>query len=154
MRGLFPVLLAPLVLVVLGAAGCGADTEARNAYVDAVNRSQTRFARTFERLATRITPTSAAAQDARTLEGFQRAVGVIVGDLRAIEVPEQMRAPHDQLVGAVGRYGDEIRRARAAFASSDRQKVVAAQNRLRGAIATVSARIDAAIAAINRKLRE
>ena len=72
MRARAGVLLALILAVV--AAGCGGD-EDRDAYVKALNNAQTGLAQRFTALQSRITPTSNAAQDIKTLRAYEAAVG-------------------------------------------------------------------------------
>lgn len=138
--------------VLLG-AGCGGDTAEENAYVEAVNRTQTEFAQTFERLRDDITATSTPAQDQRTLGRFRAAVDDAVGELRRIEPPEAVASLHRRLVGDIGRYGTEIEKARTAFGSTDPQKVLQAQTRLVARVSRISGDINAVITDINQELR-
>ncbi len=147
------------VLLVLAAAalvvsGCGdADARRANAYVDAVNAAQSRFAATIDRLATRITPTSTPASDRATIASFTKAVDSVVAELRATRPPERVAGLHAQLVGEIATYRDDVRRAGAALASQDAQQLVTAQERLQEATRRVSRAIDATIGRINRRLR-
>jgi hypothetical protein len=152
MRRTAPVALALIALALL-ATGCGSDTKASNAYVDAVNRAQNTFATTFDKLSSRITATSTPQQDQRTLDGFRQAVDRVVGDLRAIEVPGKVKPLHRQLVTEIAQYGREIDRAKTAFGSANAQQIVKAQTRLVNAVTRVSAQINATIDRINRTLR-
>jgi hypothetical protein len=153
MRRTAPVALL-LISFALIAAGCGGDTKASNAYVDAVNKAQNAFATSFDKLSNRITATSTPEQDQRTLDGFKQAVDKAVGDLRAIEVPDKVLPLHRRLVSEIGAYGREIDRAKTAFSSSDPQAIVKAQTRLVAAVTRVSSQINATIDQINRKLRQ
>jgi hypothetical protein len=148
--------LTPLALVVVAllAAGCGSDTKAANDYVDSVNKAQNQFAATFDRLSSRITSTSTAEQDRRTLEGFKAAVDKVVADLRSVKVPGKVKDLHGRLVAEIADYGKEIDKAKAAFAGNDPQAIVKAQTELVSAVTRVSAQINQTIDAINKKLRQ
>jgi hypothetical protein len=152
MRCLAP-LAALLAAFALIAGGCGSDTKARNDYVDAVNRAQNEFAATFDRLESRITSTSTPAQDQKTLGGFKKAVDKVVGDLRAIDVPDAVKAEHRQLVDEISTYGREIDKAQHAFSTGDPQAIIKAQVAFRTAVTRVSRQINRTIDAINQKLR-
>jgi len=146
-----------VALVAAGAllAGCGGEEGPdANAYVDAVNRAQTGFAQTVQRLSGRISSSSSPAQDRRTLRSFNGAVSDVVGDLRQIEPPSDVASLHRRLVQEMGSYGAEVRRATSTLASDDPRRLVAAQQRLLRATDTVSGRINRTIGAINRRLRE
>ncbi|HYF25653.1 MAG TPA: hypothetical protein VD931_07955, partial [Baekduia sp.] len=111
------------------------------------------FAQTFERLRDRITATSTPQQDRRTLASFRAAVDDAVGDLRAIEPPQEVAALHRRLVGQIGSYGTALERARRTFGSADARRVLAAQAQLVERISTISGSINATINEINDELR-
>jgi hypothetical protein len=149
---------APVVLAVVGlalvAAGCGHDNKASNAYVDKVNRAQNTFAQTFDRLSSRITSTSSAREDRKTLAGFRAAIDKAVSDLRAIVVPDKVKPLHRRLIDEISSYGRQVDRAKTAFASGDPRAVAKAQTALISAVTHVSADINATIDEINKRLRE
>jgi hypothetical protein len=148
----------PLVLLVvvlaLAVSACGSDTKASNDYVDQVNKAQNDFAATFDKLSSKITSTSSASQDRRTLDGFKQAVDKVVADLRAIEVPSKVKPLHDRLIDEISTYGKEIDKAKAAFAGNDAQAIIKAQVDLQSAVTRVSSQINQTIDAINKKLRQ
>ena len=148
--------LAPVLVVVaaLLISGCGSDNKQANEYVEAVNKAQTDFAATFDRLSSRITSSSTPAQDQKTLDGFKAAVDKVVGDLRAVEVPSNVKDLHGQLVGEISAYGAEIDKAKGAFADGDARTIVKAQTALVSAVTRVSSQINRTIDEINKKLRE
>jgi hypothetical protein len=143
-----------IVLACLGLAltGCG-DTKESNAYVDAVNRAQSEFATTSDKLANRITATSTTGQDRKVLAGFGTAVDGVVRRLRGVDPPEGVDKLHTQLIAAIDGYGAEIEKARVALRSRSAPRIIAAQTELVSAITTVSARINRTIEQINRQLR-
>jgi uncharacterized phage infection (PIP) family protein YhgE len=143
-RRLVPVLV---IAVALLASGCGSDTKAENDYVDSVNT-------TFDKLSARITSTSTAQQDRQTLDGFKQAVDKVVTDLRAVKVPDKVKDLHGRLVAEISAYGEEIDKAKQAFAGDDPQAIIKAQTELVSAVTRVSAQINDTIDAINKKLRE
>jgi hypothetical protein len=151
-RRLASVLAA--LAVGIAVAGCGDDNKAANQYVDAVNRAQNDFAKTFDRLSSRITSTSTPQQDRKTLDGFRSAVDKVVGDLRAVEPPEEVKGLHGELVGEISSYGKEIDKAKRAFANGSPKAIIKAQTQLVTAVTRVSGQINRTIDAINEKLRE
>jgi hypothetical protein len=142
-----------LVLVVAAAAGCGSDDGRRDDYVKALNTAQTGLARRFTQLQSRITPTSTAKQDEKTLLAYEAAVGTAVRDLRAVDPPEGFDALHRRFVGQVADYGAALRRARAELDGDDPRAILAAQGRLKSAVADTGRRLNATIQAINQKLK-
>lgn len=153
-RRLLSMLLALAAVTALAGCGGGNDDVARaNRYADAVNRAQTDFAGRLGRLSAKVTPTSTRAQDDATLKAFQGAVTRVVGRLRAVDVPPNVRDLHQQFVDQIAAYGREIDRVRPAFDSPDPQEILAAQQRLRTAVSDVSTQINRTIDQINAKLK-
>ena len=133
--------------------GCGANKgDEANNYVDAVNRAQSQFAGTLDRLSGRISATSAQSSDTRVLRSFDTAVTRVVGQLRQITPPDDVTGLHRQLVGEMDAYGRRVRRETSTLRSNDPRRLVAAQQRLLSATDKVSGRINATISAINRRL--
>ena len=149
MRARAGVLLALILAVV--AAGCGGDKD-HDAYVKALNNAQAGLAQRFAALQSRITPTSNAAQDIRTLRAYEAAVGTTVGDLRDVTPPEGLAPLHRRFVDEVAAYGSALRKARAELDRDDPRAIIAAQGRLRSAVTAAGRRLDATIQAINQKL--
>jgi sigma54-dependent transcription regulator len=149
--------LSPVVIVValaFTASGCGADTKAANDYVDAVNKAQNDFATKFDELSGRITSTSTAAEDRKTLDGFKKAIDKVVNDFRAVKAPDKVKALHGQLIAEISAYGKEIDKAKQAFSNEDPKAIVKAQADLVSAVTRVQAQINTTIGDINKKLRE
>jgi hypothetical protein len=142
----------PVLLAVLAAAGCGSSSD-RDDYVKALNKAQTGLAQRFTRLQARITPTSTAAQDVRTLQAYEAAVGTTVRDLRAIDPPDGFDALHRRFVGQVADYGVALRSARTRLKGDDPRAILAAQGRLKEDVAATGRRLNATIAQINQKLQ-
>jgi hypothetical protein len=145
-----PLLLALLVAAVT--AGCGSSAR-HDDYVTALNEAQTGLAQRFTRLQSRITPTSSAGQDRKTLAAYEAAVGTTVRDLRAIDPPAGFGALHQRFVGQVAGYGSALRTARARLEGDDPRAILAAQAQLKSAVAATGRRLNATIQAINQKLQ-
>jgi hypothetical protein len=146
--------LSALLLVAAVAAGCGSGGEDRGDYVQALNRAQTGLAQRFGALQARITPTSSAGQDARTLLAYEAAVRRTVAGLRAVDPPAGFAGLHRRFVGEVAGYGGALRTARAELRGEDPQAILAAQGRLRAAVSRMGTKLDATVRAINRKLKD
>jgi hypothetical protein len=142
-----------LCLTVAALAGCGGGSDERNAYVKALNAAQTGLVKRFGALQARITPTSTPAQDARTLQAYEDAVRRTVAGLRAVKPPSGFAELHGRFVGQVAGYGTALRAARANLRSDSPQGILAAQGRLRSAIARTGERLNATIRAINTKIK-
>jgi hypothetical protein len=150
MRARAGVLLALMLAVV--AAGCGGDKD-RDDYAKALNKAQAGLAQRFAALQSRITPTSNAAQDSKTLRAYEAAVATTVSDLRAVDPPDGLAPLHRRYVGEVAAYGGALRKARAELNRDDSRAVLAAQGRLRSAVTAAGRQLDATIQAINQKLK-
>ena len=147
-------LAAGAVLLALLLGGCGGDdVQESNAYVDSVNIAQSRFASSFERLARDITSSSTPEQDRRTLRSITKTLDETVVDLRKIVPPERVEAQHTQLIDTLAEYGEAIGAAEQKLGGSAEQ-ATAAEARLAADTARTSTRVNAAIAAINQKLRD
>jgi hypothetical protein len=133
-------------------AGCGSDG-GRGAYVKALNTAQTELAQRFTALQAHVTPTSSAQQDRRTLLAYERAVGTVVRDLRAIDAPAGLGALHRQLIAQVADYGSALRSARSQLHGNDPKAILAVQGELRTAVVEKGRQLNSTIQAINRMLK-
>jgi hypothetical protein len=147
-----PAAILALVLALAGGA-CGGDPGQVGDYVKAVNEAQDGLARRFDRLQSSAAATSTPAQDRRTLQAYEAAVQAAVTRLRAADPPEDVRPLHDEFIGEIGAYGDEVRRAREALSATSTRRALDAQRRLVTQVGRITARINATIDAINRRLR-
>jgi len=145
-------LLAALAALGAGLPGCGGD-EGSEAYVERVDRAQRTFAERVDALATQVTPTSSAQADRRTLRRFEAALDEVVGDLRAISPPGEVRGLHARLVGALAAYEREVADVRRALDGDSPARLRAAQRDLARATTDVDGEISRTTAAINDTLR-
>ena len=150
MRARAALLLALLLATV--AAGCGSKQD-HGDYVKALNQAQADLARRFDALQQRVTPTSSARQDRKTLTAYAAAVRKAVADLQAVQPPSGLATLHRRFVAQVGDYGTALRTARGDLGAEDPQKILAAQGRLRTAVARTGTRLNATVQAINQKLK-
>src|SRR3954468_15908496 len=150
-----PLAAVVLVALALASAGCGGSTSHADetSYVQAVNRAQGGFTHTLDGLSTSITATSTPQQDRRTLRSFARAVDGAVADLQRVSPPDKVEDLHGRLVGEVASYRRPIASARAALATRDPRRIIAAQGRFVGAVTRTGQRVNHTIAAINDRLR-
>lgn len=144
--------LAAVALLAAALMGCGRGDEGAQAYVQGLNSAQERFATSVGRLSGAITPTSSERSDRRTLDRYRRAVDRVVGDLRAIEPPADVRGLHARLVGTLAGYGRTVHVARDALDERDPGRLRAAQRELERRTTVASTRIQGTIGAINREL--
>lgn len=145
--------LALLALAAL-AGGCASGrVKEANRYVAAVNKAQTRFAQGSERLLARISPTSSAVQDRRTLARFYAVVDGFAGRLREIAPPARVRPQHRRLIAAVERFSTSLRAAGADITARDAGRILDGQQELAKATARVTSAINETVVAINRALK-
>ena len=150
-----PRLAATAMLVAALALGaCGGDTEERNAYVDEINAAQNRFAKRFDELNTRITPTSTPQEDRRTLNAYESVVRDTLAQLRGVTPPEGLEDQHRRFVAIIADYGAAVRQAREAVVDGTAQEALTAQQRLKDTVEQITRRLNDTIADINRELKE
>lgn len=154
-RPLRAALLTLTLTLVAGAfaAGCGGDSEDRNAYVDQVNRAQQSFADTVQELSGQITDQSTTESDRETLGRFETAIDGVVENLSSIEPPEEVSTQHGELVETIDGYGDEVSAAVDALEGDEPEELVRAQRELLEATGEVSADINRSIGEINGRLQ-
>jgi predicted small secreted protein len=144
--------LLALLACALLVTGCGSDTDTSKTYVRKLNAAQTSFATTAGRISQAVTTGSSTAQDRRTLVRYQGAIAKVIADLRAIDVPADVRADHARLVAAMDAFGRDIAQAARALREPTRSRLLAAQTAIQEALPRFNSRVKAVAAAINTKL--
>ncbi|MEA2153878.1 MAG: hypothetical protein QOE11_18 [Solirubrobacteraceae bacterium] len=143
-----------LAAVALGACGGGGtSTKAKNAYAERVNAAQTKFAATVTTVAQDTGQKNTISRQQRTLRRFHTAIQSVVSDLESIDPPSEVTKEHERLTAVMRRFGDDIGQANDAIRNPTPSAIDLAKRRLAAATETVNARVNAAIAAINVKLR-
>ncbi|HEU4976450.1 MAG TPA: hypothetical protein VFT50_15255 [Baekduia sp.] len=133
--------------------GGGASSTATARYAAVLNRAGEGLARRFSALQDGVRPTSTPAADRRLLAAYERAVRAAAAQLRAATPPAGLAALHRRLVAQVEGYGAALRDVSDGLDGADGRAVLAAQGRLARVAGSIDRRIDATIAAIDRKLR-
>ncbi len=149
------VVVAP-ILAALALAACGDSGTAssdKNAYAEKVNDAQTTFATTVTSVARGAGAKSSVSRQQRTLRRFETAIDGVVADLKKIDAPEEVTDEHEQLIAVLSRFGSDISQANDAMRNPTPRTIAAAQRRVQAATQSVNSRVNAAIAAINAKLR-
>lgn len=144
------VLCSLLGLVVL--AGCGSDSGDDGAYLRELNSAQTAFATTATRIARTQQTGASLGENRRTLARYQSAIDEVVGDLRRIAAPTDVRREHGRLVAAMTSFRADVTSAIDALRDPTPSRVGRAQTTLRDALPALNSRLRAAAAAINTKL--
>jgi ElaB/YqjD/DUF883 family membrane-anchored ribosome-binding protein len=143
-----------LAVVALGACGGGTSTKDKNAYAQQVNAAQTKFASTVSTAASEESKGERSLSRLQlTLRRFHTAVDGVVRDLRNIDAPSEVSTEHERLVSVMSGYGDQIGRTIDEMRNPTPRVAERAKQRLDDAQRSVTAQVNAAIAAINVKLR-
>lgn len=146
------VLVAALSLLV---AGCGGDTESKNDYVDSVNKVQTDFANSVQKSASAVPSGGDAAQAAKdTFATLESAIDKLVGDLRGIEPPDDVKQLHDRLISQMNEFKGDISKAGDALGSNDPQAIAKAQTDFATSAGSLGTEISQTITEINQQLQE
>jgi hypothetical protein len=148
--------IAAAVVAVAARAACGGggtSTKDKNAYAEKVNAAQTKFASTVTTVSQDGGSRNSISQQRKTLRRFQAAIESVVRDLRAIDAPSEVTKEHQQLTNVMTGFGKAIGEANAAMRNPTPRGIEQAQQRVSAATQSVNARVNAAIAAINVKLK-
>jgi hypothetical protein len=152
-RRVAAVVTALLAVTALAACGGGTSTKDKNAYAEKVNAAQTKFAQTVSAVDKASGPAGSITQQQRTLRRFKRALDGVVADLRRIDPPSEVAKEHEQLTSVMVRFRKDIGQANDAMRNPTPSGIEFAKRRLATVTTSVNARVSAAIAGINVKLR-
>ncbi|MCA1698070.1 MAG: hypothetical protein LC790_03875 [Actinobacteria bacterium] len=152
-RGVASIVTPILAVLALAACGGGTSTKEKNAYAQSVNAAQTKFASTVETVTHEGGPKSSIVEQRRTLLRYEAAIVDVVDDLRRIDAPSEVSREHGQLVSVMRRFANDIGQANDAMRSPTSRAIESAKRDLKSATQSVNARVGAAVAAINVKLR-
>jgi hypothetical protein len=146
---------ATAVVAVLALAACGGGTSAKekNAYAQEVNAAQQRFASTVSSVSEGTGAGNSIRQQQRTLQRFETAIAGVVKELNAIDAPSEVTKEHERLTTVMTGFGKAIGQANDAMKNPTATRIDTAQRDVTTATSSVNARVSAAIAAINAKLR-
>ena len=146
--------LLALVALTGVAAGCGDEkVKQANAYVNAVNAAQSKFASTSNDLVGRITPNSSRKHDDAVLKQFYAAVDTFVRQLRAIQPPASVQALHTKLTNSLVSFGVSLRSAGKDLTSDNAGRILDGQSKLAVATQKVTRSINSTVAEINTALK-
>ena len=145
--------LALLVACAALAAGCGGDSEAKNAYVDEVQAAQRSFVTRFDQVRKRLTATSTLAQDRATLAQFAQITGRFNTALAGIEPPAGVRARHRALVAVIARSEQQFGAARSRLQRGSDADRAGVRTQLSSSVDDTQTQVSKAVADINAGLR-
>lgn len=152
-RRVAPIVMAILAVTALAACGGGTSTKDKNAYAKKVNAAQTKFAQTVSTVDQAGGSKNSVSQQQSKLRRFKLAIDGVVGDLRRIDSPSEVSKEHERLVAVMAGFGQDIGQANTAMRDPTPRGIELAKRRLSTATQSVNERVNAAIAAINAKLR-
>lgn len=141
-----------VAVLALAACGGGTSTKEKNAYAQQVNAAQQRFASTVSSVSQQ-TGSNSIRQQQRTLQRFEIAIAGVVKELNAIDAPSEVTKEHERLTSVMTGFGKAIGQANDAMRNPTANRIETAQRDVATATSSVNARVSAAIAAINAKLR-
>ena len=144
---------ALVAVVALAGCGGGTSTKEKNAYAREVNAAQQRFATTVSTVAQQTGKANSIRQQQRTLQRFDTAIQGVVKELNAIDPPSEVTKEHAKLTSVMTGFGKAIGQANDAMRNPTPTRIETAQRDVATATQSVNARVSAAIAAINAKLR-
>lgn len=144
---------ALLIAVAVALGGCGGDDrKTDNAYVDQVNRIQTKFASAYKRVASEITSTTSNREDEKTIGQLETTIDETVTDLRAVKPPAKVQKLHNDLVIVLDDYGTKLGGVSEDLLSRDEARAARAINQLASDTSDASADFTRAIDEINSTL--
>jgi len=148
-----------VVALLVGAvalAACGDEAnsrEAKNAYVRELNAAQVEFATNAETVSQQGKAAS-IGQYRRTLRHFEETIEDFTTKLRGITVPDVVQEEHEQLIAALTRFGTDFEKVTSVLNNPNARTLGEAQNAITTATQQANARIEAAAAAIDSKLKD
>jgi len=148
------VLALALVVFVAVASGCGGDTEAKNEYVDAVNKAQSDFVAVVDDSESRISGHAGNEETATQLDSIRAAAAKVVVGLRAVKPPGSVRTLHDNLIQEAQGLVTAFQKAASAYRSGEPSKILTAKVDLTKDVTRVNAQLNATIQALNTKLHD
>jgi hypothetical protein len=144
---------ALLIALTVALSGCGGDDRKEdNAYVDKVNRIQTKFASAYKRVASEITSTTSPKQDQKTIGQLQTTIDETVADLRSVKPPAKVEKLHNDLVIVLDDYGTKLGGVSDDLLSRNQERSTRAVNQLASDTSDASADFTRAIDDINSTL--
>jgi len=153
-RRVAAILLSVLAVLALAACGSGGtSTKDKNAYAQKVNDAQTTFASTVTTVDAQSGGQNSVAHQRATLRRFKRAIDGVVADLRKIDAPPEVTNEHKRLINVMSNFGSDIGKANDALRNPTPATITQAKQRLATVTQSVNGRVNAAIAAINAKLK-
>ena len=149
------IALTALLLGAIALSACGGDDDrdAKHAYVSELNAAQREFATNASKVSQN-GKSGSVGQYRLMVERFEATIRKFATKLRAIEVPSAVEAEHRQLIAALTGFGTDFKKAVEVLKNPSTSAVNEAKNALSAATQRANARIEAAAAAIDSKLKD
>ena len=142
-------------LALVAAAGCGSDTKESNDYVSEINKVQTDFANSVQKVGTSSSAGSdPAAAAKKTFSNLSSAIDKVIADLKGIDAPDKVKDLHNDLISEMEQFNSQVKSAADSLDSKDPQAILKAQSEFATSASTLGTKISKTINDINAKLQE
>jgi hypothetical protein len=149
------VAVCAAALFLIAAAGCGGDTKESNDYVSDINKVQTDFANSIQKVGSSPSAGSDPAAAAKqTFADLDSAIDKVIADLKGIEAPDEVKNLHNDLISEMEEFNSQVKEAGDSLSSGDPQSIVKAQSEFAASASALGTKISKTIADINTKLQE
>src|SRR3954466_10231853 len=149
------VVICAAALSLVAAAGCGRDTKDSNDYVSDLNKVQTDFANSVQKVGTSSSAGSdPAAAAKKTFTDLNTAIDKVIADLKGIEAPDKVKDLHNELISEMEQFNSQVTAAADSLGSGDPPAILKAQSKFAASASALGSKISKTIADINAKLRE
>lgn len=149
------LVLCAAALSLVAAAGCGSDTKDSNDYVSDLNKVQTDFANSVQKVGTSSSAGSdPAAAAKKTFTDLNTAIDKVIADLKGIEAPDKVKDLHNELISEMEQFNSQVTAAADSLGSGDPQAILKAQSKFAASASALGSKISKTIADINAKLHE
>jgi hypothetical protein len=149
------LVICAAALSLVAAAGCGGDTKDSNDYVSDLNKVQTDFANSVQKVGTSSSAGSdPAAAAKKTFTDLNTAIDKVIADLKGIEAPDKVKDLHNELISEMEQFNSQVTAAADSLGSGDPQAILKAQSKFAASASALGSKISKTIADINTKLHE
>src|SRR3954452_10232411 len=95
-------LVLATVLAVVAATGCGSETKTNNEYVSSLNKVQTDFGDSVNKMTAAPSSGSSEEQAQKVFANLKTAIDKVISDLKDVKPPDKVKDLHDQLIAEMG----------------------------------------------------
>jgi hypothetical protein len=147
------LVLAAVALALVAGVGCGSDNKESNDYVSAINKAQTDFANSVQKIGTSASGSNATEKAQNTFASLEQAIDKVVADLKAVNPPDKVADLHNELVSELNQFKGQVKTAGDSLSSGDPQAITKAQTAFASSASTLGTRISQTIDNINKTLQ-